>query len=583
MRIATGAGRARLSERRGFALPAAVQNAGAHRVSPPAFVAALFMALSLELIAAPAAPEINNVEPFVWQVGATNAITIEGEEFGSIRGVWTSRHGLLEHRRLNVIAEEDGKRANWSIPIDDAEAAGPFALRVITDGGASAPLMAMLEKLPELKVDDGRITGERGWFAGNVKNASGEKFQVRLKRGQPLVMEVLAGRLGSKLDPVVRILDGRGKEWKFVQDTPGAGVDCGLRFNAPADGDYTIEIRDAQYGSGNDLKFHLRYGINPGGQSVPWVDGSENRENGGISGVVLAAGLEDRLNQELDNKPLTTVVINNQDFRHYLHDFLQLARASYRVKGFHSSGAPIPVDRTIPDGVSINSFLTEPGEVHRYTLIIDHPGPRRFTAMSRRLGGERDPVMRLKNGDGKALKTSHLFQNEAVLIHDFKEPGSYLLEVWDAAGQHGDFGGYHIRIERDPANFELNTETDSLRIPAGGEGELNVTIERDGYDGPVKFELAHGPEGVEFTDVLAKEKSKETKFKVKLAASLTPGTTFPLKISGRRGEGENAPKAPLYTSAYWKKRFPDLYSPMFEFEDTVWVTVLPAKVETKED
>jgi hypothetical protein len=103
---------------------------------------------------------------------------------------------------------------------------------------------------------------------------------------------------------------------------------------------------------------------------------------------------------------------------------------------------------------------------------------------------------------------------------------------------------------------------------------LGVTIERDGYDGPVKFELAHGPEGVELTDVVAKEKSKEAKFKIKLAASLTPGTTIPLKISGRRGEGENAPKMPLYTSAYWKKRFPDLYSPMFEFEDTVWVTVL---------
>ena len=70
---------------------------------------------------------------------------------------------------------------------------------------------------------------------------------------------------------------------------------------------------------------------------------------------------------------------------------------------------------------------------------------------------------------------------------------------------------------------------------------------------------------------------------LKLAASLTPGTTFPLKISGRRGEGENAPKTPLYTSAYWKKRFPDLYSPMFEFEDTVWVTVLPAAQKKEPD
>ncbi len=558
---------------------AAVLGAGAWSTAFWKLASVLILASSLKVTAAQAAPDISKVEPFVWVVGATNAITIEGKEFGSIRGVWTSRHGLLEHRRLNAIAEDDGKRANWSFPIDDAEAAGPFALRVITDGGVSAPLMAMLENLPELKVADGRITGERGWFSGSVKNAAGERFQVRLKRGQPMVLEVLAGRLGSKLDPVVRILDGRGKELKFLQDTPGAGVDCGLRINAPADGDYAIEIRDAQYGSGNDLKFHLRYGTAPGSLTVPWVVGMETWTDE----QQTLAGFQEQLRQELANKPLTIAVPGNPDIRHGLHDIRLVAHAGYLVAGFHSASDALPLERTLNDFVSVNSFLTKPDEVHRYTLIIDYPGLRRFTAMSRRLGGERDPVMRLRSGDGKPLKDSHLFQNEAVLIHDFKEPGSYRLEVWDAAGQHGDFGGYHIRIERDPANFELNTETDSLRIPAGGEGELNVTIERDGYDGPVKFELAHGPEGVELNDAVAKERSKEAKFKVRLAASLTPGTTFPLKLSGRRGEGENAPKAPLYTSAYWKKRFPDLYSPMFELEDTVWVTVLPAKVETKED
>jgi hypothetical protein len=544
------------------------------------FGTGLLIASSLKLTAAPAAPEINQVEPFVWQVGSTNQITLTGKELANVRGLWTSRHGVLESGEVNAQVVEDGKQLKLSVATDSAEAAGPFAVRVITDGGVSAPVMAMLEKLPDLAVDDGRITtGERGWISGGVKQAAGERFQLRLKRDQPLVMEVLAGRLGSKLDPVVRILDGHGKELKFIQDTPGAGVDCGLRFNAPADGDYTIEIRDAQYGSGNDLRFHLRYGIDPGGQSVPWVVGMETWPDE----QQTLAGFQEQLRQALANKPLTIAVPGNPDIRHGLHDIRLVAHAGYLVAGFHSSSDALPLERTLNDFVSVNSFLTKPDEVHRYTLIVSHPGQRRFTAMSRRLGGERDPVIRLKSEDGKTLKDSHLFQNEAVLVHDFKEPGSYLLEVWDAAGQRGDFGGYHIRIERDPANFELNTETDSLRIPAGGEGELNVTIERDGYDGPVKFEMAHGPEGVELADVLTKEKSKEAKFKVKLAASLTPGTTFPLKISGRRGEGDNAPKAPLYTSAYWKKRFPDLYSPMFEFEDTVWVTVLPAKVETKED
>lgn len=555
---------------------AAVQDAGARPVFRWLIAAALLLVLSGRLFAAPAAPEVNEVQPFVWQVDATNQVTLKGKELAGFRGLWTSRHGVLAESQLGATVADEGKELKLSVPVASAEAAGPFALRVITEGGVSAPVMAILENLLELQLNDGRLLGdEKGWYSGNVRTSAGERFHVHLEKGHPLVLELLAGRLGSKLDPVLRILDRHGKELKFVQDTPGAGVDCGLRFNAPAKGDYVIEIRDAQYGEGNDMKFHLRYGINPGGQSAPWVDSSENRESVGIYGVVLPEGLEDRLNLELANKPLATVVIKNPDFRHYLYDFLQLARANYRVAGFHSVSDQLPLERTLNDFVSVNSFLTKPDEVHRYTLKFDFPGPRRFTAMSRRLGGERDPVMRLKDSAGKTLKSSHLFQNEAVLGHEFKEAGNYELEVWDAAGQHGDFGGYHVRVERDPADFELNTETDSLRIAAGGEAELSVVIDRDGYDGPVKFELAHGPEGVELTDVVAKEKSKEAKFKVKLADSLTPGTTFPLKISGRGGEATDAPKTPLYTSAYWKKRFPDLYSPMFEFEDTVWVTVLP--------
>ncbi len=411
---------------------AALQNAGARRLAAWIFGTGLLIAASLKLTAAPAAPEFSKIEPFVWRIGATNQITLTGKELQNVRGLWTSRHGVLDEGQLGATVADEGKELKLYVPVVSAEAAGPFALRVITEGGISAPVITMLEKLPELNVADGRITGELGWISGIVKNAAGESFQVRLERGQPLVMEVLAGRLGSKLDPVVRILDGRGKELKFVQDTPGAGVDCGLRFNAPADGDYTIEIRDAQYGSGNDLKFHLRYGIDPGGRSFPWVDSSENRKSGVIWGVFLPEDFVDRLNQELAHKPLATVVINNRnndDFRFFLFDFVQVARANYRVQGFHQSLDGKPVDRTIPDGVSINSFLTEPDEEHRYTLTIDQPGPRRFTAMSRRLGGERDPVMRLKDSAGKTLKTSHLFQNEAVLIHDFKEPGSYLPHV----------------------------------------------------------------------------------------------------------------------------------------------------------
>lgn len=496
---------------------AAVQDAGAHSFAPRAvaaiatwlasFAIALFPIAS-EAAEAPGTPEITKVEPFVWSVGSTNAVTIEGRNFGNVRRLWTSRHGVLTAAQLTAAVEDEGKRLNLTAPVDGREASGPFAVRVITDGGISAPVMALLEELPELKPSTNALLSGTGYLMETIRTGAGNRHRVRLKQNEKITFEVVAGRFGSKLDPVLRVLDARGKEVFHGQDTAGLGVDCRASLVATTAGEHTLEIRDAAYESGTQQQYQLRL---------------------------------------LRGAPATRRLPTSA------------------VRG--DAAAPPLFD----------GLFRGPAETNLHQLKIDRPGSYRFTATSRRLGGACDPVLRLKSADGARLKDSHFFNLEPVISHEFKEPGTYLLESWDAAGQFGPDATYVVTTELGPAEFALNTEIDSLRIPVGGEVELSVTIDRDGYDGPVRFGLAHGPEGVELTDAVAKEKTKEAKFKIKLASSLTPGTTFPLKISGRRGEGENAPKTPLYTSAYWKKRFPDLYSPMFEFEDTVWVTVLPAK------
>jgi len=573
-------------------------------------VAALFMALSSELTAAPAAPEISNIEPFAWKLDATNLISLEGKEFPRVRGLWTSRHGVIPAEQLAASSDEEGKRLKIALPTRPFEAPGTFAIRVISEGGISAPALAYYGSAPEeLQVNpqgyvgktgvlrsikkhrsnpqyDRAKHGEAGEISGTINKPAGIQYRVRSPVQHQFGVAVTAGRIGSKLDPVLRILDAAGKELAYTNDSPGLGVDCRLYFIAPATGDYFVEIRDAQYGSGGDYRYRVFFG------ALPSDDGNhpavvqtfasvlESRTRKGITNGFrgpIAADLVSAPGSEMANKPLGIISSLNDYWEHSYNRAPppETIVAIYPVgEPAKRSGAQEEPRSFVADGLSVNTYLPHTG-ASPLQIEIKEAGRRRLTAMSRRIGGSGDPLMILRNPVGEKLREAHLFKNEAVITHDFKEPGVYLLDIWDASALPGQGSVCHLAIERDPANFELNTETDSLRIPAGGEAELSVTIDRDGYDGPVKFELAHGPEGVELADDVAKEKSKEAKFKVKLAASLTPGTTFPLKINGRCGEGDNAPKSPLYTSAYWKKRFPDLYSPMFEFEDTVWVTVLP--------
>lgn len=536
----------------------------------------------------PPAPEINRVEPFVWRLDATNSITIEGKNLSGFRSLWTSRHGIIPADKLTPVPGDNGKKIQITTALDPMTAPGPFAIRVITDVGISEPIMAMLEALPELKQGkDGLVEGD-GYIDGHLKDDDGVQFHAKLKEGDDFAMDVSAGRFGSKLDPVLRITDSKGTEVAYVQDSPGVGVDCMARFKVPATDEYTIVIRDASYGSGRDYRYHVRFGPSAGGGAASLAEGTDDLNIMSTSGGTPTKPSDfarQFVTRELVDKPLGVAVLSGRVLG--LGEPLRSACwlrpvANYPVGTILFFPKRPPLHPNLLGPVSMNGIFKQADDRIGFDIRMKNAATWRFVAMSRSLGGECDPVMRIADKDGKTLVDSHLFNNESVLTWDCKKPDNYLFEIWDAAGQFGPNAGFHIQAQKNPAEFELNSETDALRIPAGGDAELAVTIDRDGYNGPVRFEIADAPDGVSLEDHVAKEKSKETKFKLKLADTLKPGTTFPLKIRGRRGERNDAPQTPLYTSAYWKKQFPNLYSPMFEFEDTVWVTVLPPEDTKKE-
>ncbi len=76
-------------------------------------------------------------------------------------------------------------------------------------------------------------------------------------------VEVFARRLGSDLDPVLRVTGPDGHEFAYGDDMPGAEGDTQLQFTAAVDGEYRIEVRDVRYSGGARHFFHLRLGTLP--------------------------------------------------------------------------------------------------------------------------------------------------------------------------------------------------------------------------------------------------------------------------------------------------------------------------------
>src|SRR5690606_38304928 len=70
-------------------------------------------------------------------------------------------------------------------------------------------------------------------------------------------------RIGSALDPIIRLMDAQGRELVYSDDTPGLMGDCQLSHTFAAPGEYVLEVRDIRYQGGGNFIFRLRIGDFP--------------------------------------------------------------------------------------------------------------------------------------------------------------------------------------------------------------------------------------------------------------------------------------------------------------------------------
>jgi hypothetical protein len=137
--------------------------------------------------------------------------------------------------------------SSWSQPI-------PFFVDFYGTTQESEPndrtAIAMPVTIPV--IIDGRIRPSQ---IGNRSDT--DIYRVKLAAGQVIEVAVDAGKLGSPMDPVVRILDANGGE-RARDDDSGGNRDAKLVFTAPGAGEYLVEVTDAGNRGGDAFVYRLK-------------------------------------------------------------------------------------------------------------------------------------------------------------------------------------------------------------------------------------------------------------------------------------------------------------------------------------
>jgi hypothetical protein len=340
---------------------------------------------------------------------------------------------------------------------------------------------------------------------GTLRGAERDIFRVYGKASERRVFEIEARRAGSSIDPVLRILDGSGKQLARSEDAPGAGLDARLEFTFPREGYYYVEVHDARFSRQVQNFYRLRMGAYQFFDGVFPLGGRRGEVAsvnfiGGNAPAPAKANVDLRQIRENQNL-ITTAAPGGSDlpFVFAVGDEPEVIEPSGPVQ--------IPV--------VINGRLDKPGEIDKYKVAAQ-PGEHLLIEMqARELGTSRiEAIVTAYGPDGKKLDsagdkplpedvfavqgTSRTSSDPFLNLKVPEGVREITLSVEDLAERGGRNYGYRLGIRRQPEDFKLTVVSPFVNIPAGGTAVVTVVADRRGYDGPIQLSVADLPTGVRY-------------------------------------------------------------------------------------
>jgi len=467
-----------------------------------------------------AAPDIDSISPLALRPGVATEVTFSGSDLADATQLWTSfpaKYESVGEGRFRITADA---------PL------GIGAFRVFGSNGVSSLSLIALDDSPtiaETKTNKTRATAQRvdvgAAVDGRCEELSYDWFQFRANKGQRMAVEIVAARLGSKLDSVLRLVNAAGRDLARNDDAPGWSGDSYVSFTAPETGNYFIEVRDVNYGGGSSFFYRLRIGGSPLANS-----------NFGKSAAKETRKLAEREPNDTAAKAMKVSIADTIEGR------------------FNKAG-----DR----------------DCYEFTLA---QGERlEFRVATRSLGSVCDAMLQLDSADGQRLARSNpSAADEGVLTYSFPSNGMYRLTIEEATGAYRSNIFYRI-IARPAAGIALTLDTDRVNVAPGKSFDLKVNVTRSDYKGAVTLGLENFREGFALTNnVIADGKSNVT-MRVTAPDTLTPGTWQTFSVVGTVKRDGKEIRTRASTAPALRRRLPQMLYVPPELDGEVALGVISAR------
>lgn len=463
-------------------------------------------ALCGELIAAP--PSVESVSPGVGQRGTEFTLQLVGARLDKPDEL------LLYNSGVSVIkltaANENEVTVTLKAAADCPLGEQPF--RVRTPGGVSelrvfriTPFPVVVEAEPNDKTPQDvplNVT-----VAGNTESGGVDRFAVKLKKGERISAEVEGVRLAADLtDTALSVTGPDGKQLAFADDTPLFRQDPFVSLVAPADGVYTVEVRDTNF-DGSD---NARYALHVGTFTRPAAVYPAGGEAGTEVGVKLFHD---------SGETTQTVKLPSTDKPFVFRPTDGTGPAAPTPNPFRVSPFPNVLEAEPNDSVekaskpvawpvAFNGIIEKAGDEDHFRFTAKKGTEIDVQAFAYRLGTPLDPVVAVLHPNGELLAL-----NDDDETHDSRvkvkipADGEYVVRVTDKRKQGGPRFIYRVELTKPEAGLGVflaptgrkTQEKQSVIVPRGNRVVAYMAVRRDGIDGPVSVSANDLPKGVTVT------------------------------------------------------------------------------------
>jgi hypothetical protein len=307
--------------------------------------------------------------------------------------------------------------------------------------GQAKPITAALQTAPPSTSNTvlSLPGGVNSWLAteGQV-----DRYRFHAKANVGWGFEVTSRRLDSEMDSEIKIRDAKGAVLASNDDT--FGKDSYLEWQAPADGDYTVEIRDLAGHAGPTYFYNLTAHPLPQDFLLHCDPGR----------AMIAPGNRTSWYVQVDRK--------------------------------HGFAGPITVEvKGLPAGVTVTP-LTIPPEVSVGTLIFSAAPDAKVDASLVQVIG----TAQLPGENGKSVTVSHEARPR--------------MEVYVPGGGRGQLDGVTQGVAVTETNdLEVTANTQQVTLAPGGTAKIEVTLKRrPDYNKPVTLDVRVQHLGQVFVDPL---------------------------------------------------------------------------------